>query len=140
MLLRKKMKRKGICLITVPAFMCLWSSEDDAAGHFRRYRLNSLCKLLESCGLEICYKSYFMGFLFIPILIVRVFFERIGLLKRQDERTDEERKIIAESQFKSNIGLVNTILAFFERIELKIMNKQNRVPFGSSIIIVAKKG
>ena len=38
-LIKKKLKINGRLLITVPAFEKLWSSEDDAAGHFRRYTI-----------------------------------------------------------------------------------------------------
>ncbi len=125
--------------MTVPAFMCLWSSEDTAAGHFRRYRIKSLCRLLEDCGFHICYQSYFMGFLFVPILFIRVLFERIGVIKAQDKRTNEEHDKIMQSQFKVRSDFVNAVLEVIERIEQKLMRKSGRVPFGSSIVIITKR-
>ncbi|MBR1634154.1 MAG: hypothetical protein IJ682_03725 [Lachnospiraceae bacterium] len=98
-----------------------------------------MCKLLENCGFAVCYKSYFMSFLFFPILLLRVFLEKIGFLKKQSERSEEEREKIFQSQFKSRLGIVNIILGIFERIEQKQMKKSARVLFGSSIIMVAKK-
>ena len=125
-------------IITVPAFMCLWSSEDDAAGHYRRYRLAQLCDLLESQGFTICYRSYFMGFLFLPILLIRVLLEKAGFLKRQEDRNDEERAAIAKSQFQSRKGFISVGLSALEGIERQLMKREGRVPFGSSIIVVAK--
>ena len=84
-LLYRKLVNEGYLLITVPAFKCLWSSEDEAAGHFRRYRIKDLCEILKKQGFYICYQSYFMGFLFFPILFVRVFLEKVGILKPQQE-------------------------------------------------------
>lgn len=138
-LLHKKTTEAGCCLITVPAFKCLWSSEDEEAGHFRRYRIRPLCALLESKGFEICYRSYFMGFLFLPILLIRVFLERIELLKKQKDRTTEEREAIYQSQFKTQSSIVTGVLGFFEGFEKRLMKKPDRVLFGSSIIVVARK-
>ena len=119
--------------------MCLWSSEDDAAGHYRRYRIADLCGLLELCGFDICYRSYFMGFLFIPILLIRVFLEKIGIIKKRVQRTDEEQSKIVEAQFKKRTGIVNIVFSFFEKLEIQLMKKEKRVPFGSSIIVLARK-
>lgn len=139
-LLHKKIKMGGYCIITVPAFMCLWSSEDDAAGHFRRYRMSQLCQLADACGFEVCYRSYFMSFLFLPILLVRVSLEKIGFLKKAEDRSDEEREEIMKSQFKSQSKLVRWVLGFVEKWERRMMKKPDRVPFGSSIVVVVRKG
>ena len=120
--------------------MCLWSSEDDAAGHFRRYRITGFCELLKECGFDVCYRSYFMGFLFLPILFIRVLLEKIGFLKKQGDRTKEESEKIYKSQFKTRSSLVDTVLGIFEAIEKRLMKKEARVPFGSSIIVVLRKG
>lgn len=120
--------------------MCLWSSEDDEAGHFRRDRITRLCELLETCGFDVCYRSYFMGFLFLSILFIRALLEKIGLLKKQGDRTKEESEKIYESQFKTSAGLVDTVWGMFEAIEKRLMKKEARVPFGSSIIVVVRKG
>lgn len=138
-LLRRKLSDSGKLLVTVPAFRCLWSSEDDAAGHFRRYRIRELNRLMKKSGFRICYRSYFMGFLFLPILFIRVFLEKFGIIKRQEERTESERRKIAKSQFKKRGGLVSAGLKLVQGIEKRLMRKPDRVPFGSSIIIVAKK-
>ena len=138
-LLYRKLTEDGKLLITVPAFMCLWSSEDVSAGHFRRYRINNLCKLLSDVGFEINYKNYFMSFLFLPILIIRVWFEKFGFLKPTYARSKEESQEIAQSQFKKRKGCVSFALNLFEQIEKKLMKKSYSLFCGSSIIIVAKK-
>ncbi len=138
--LKRKLVYGGCLVITVPAFMCLWSSEDDTVGHFRRYRIKQLSTLLRTCGFDICYQSYFMGFLFVPILVIRVMLERIGLLKRQEDMSEEERERIFNSQFKKRSGLVSVVLPVFENFEKRLLRKPNRVLFGSSIIVVVRKG
>ena len=138
-LLKKKLVDNGLLLITVPAFMCLWSSEDVSAGHYRRYRIKELCSLVKKCGFRILYRSYFMSFLFFPILLIRVLFEKIGILKPQGTRTPEEQKEIANSQFKKRKGIVNFVLEVFEKLETTFMINSNSIPFGASILIVAQK-
>lgn len=136
-LLHRKITRGGVLLVTVPAFNCLWSSEDEAAGHFRRYHISDLSDLLEKCGFDVLYQNYFMGFLFLPILIIRVLLEKIGIVKPQGQRTEEERLEITRSQFESRSGIVNVVLALVENIEKRFLRRR-RVPLGSSIIIVAR--
>ena len=79
-----------------------------------------------------------MSFLFVPVLFIMVLMEKIGMLKTRNDRTDEEREKIAQSQFKSNSAIINVVLELFEMIERGLMRKSDRVPFGSSIIVVAK--
>lgn len=138
-LLCRKLVPGGRLLITVPAFRCLWSSEDNVAGHFRRYRIRELSRLVKKCGFRVSYRSYFMGYLFLPILFVRVFMERIGLLKPQQERSDSERKRIADVQFRKRSGITSAVLRLLQSVEKSLMKKSDRVPFGSSIILAAKK-
>lgn len=129
----------GRILLTVPAFQILWSSEDDSAGHYRRYRLKELRKLLQTAGFDVLYINYFFEFLFFPILLVRVWFEKVGLLKRSEKRTDEERKRIAAGQFLERKGMVGSVLNVLERFEINKLVRNRKVRFGSSIICVLEK-
>lgn len=138
-LLHNKIRPGGKLLITVPAYMCLWSSEDDYAKHFRRYAIGEIVLKAMAAGFDVLYAGYFMQFLFFPILFMRVGLEKIGILKKRKDRTEEEMSSIMNKQFSVKPGLFNTILTCFENIEFrKIMNSQ-KLLFGSSIIIVLKK-
>lgn len=136
-MLGKKMKKGGILLITVPAFMDLWSSEDDSAGHFRRYTCTELERKLTAAGFEVLQSSYFMSFLFVPILIVRVWMERLGFLKRSFDRSRDEQERISQKQFIAYGKLTNSILNWFEHMEQQRLEKNSKISFGSSIILVA---
>lgn len=138
-ILYTKMSTGGALLLAVPALSILWSSEDEIAGHFRRYRLPDLCKLLEQSGFKVIYGTYFFSFLFLPVLLVRVGTERIGLLKRQEKRTDEERKKIMKAQFEERKGMVGHVLEWFEAWERAQLLAGKRLLFGSSIMCVARK-
>lgn len=138
-LIWKKLKFGGRVLLTVPAFQSLWSSEDDAAGHYRRYRLNTLKELVQAAGFKVLYINYFFEFLFLPILLVRVGFEKIGLVKRSEQRTEEEKKRVDTGQFQARKGLVGHVLNLLEHIEINRLVRSKKVRFGSSIICVLEK-
>lgn len=137
--LSARMTPGGKLLLTVPAFSMLWSSEDEAAGHFRRYHLPVLRKLMESNGFHVLYGTYFFSFLFFPILFVRVGLEKLGLLKRQEMRTDEERKKIMKKQFEMRGGFVGAVLESVESWERKRLVCEKSITFGSSILCVATR-
>ena len=64
----------GVIVITVPAFMALWSSHDDYLEHYRRYRLAEVLDLAEASGLKVLHSRYLFGALFpIAFLVRRVF-------------------------------------------------------------------
>lgn len=138
-LIHEKLVPGGCVLLTVPAFQALWSSEDDAAGHFRRYTLGQIKKEAEQVGFSVLYGNYFFSFLYFPILIVRVGMEKIGLLKKSGERTMQERKDIARKQFKVKGRGVQSVLNMLEKMELQRLVGNKKVCFGSSIICVLAK-
>jgi SAM-dependent methyltransferase len=56
---RRKLKLDGTVLVTVPAFQHLFSAHDTYLKHFRRYRRQPLCDLLERHGLRVEESFYF---------------------------------------------------------------------------------
>ena len=138
-ILCSRMTAGGTLMVAVPALSILWSSEDERAGHFRRYHLSQLCELLEKSGFKILYGTYFFSFLFLPVLFVRVGMERLGILKRQEKRTDEERKRIMKEQFEERGGLVGRVLGWFEAWERSRLLAKKRLVFGSSLLCVVRK-
>ena len=63
----------GIVIINVPAFMSLWSAWDVSLGHYRRYTLQSLRKLLAASSIpcETIHIGYTNWFTFLPIWLYR---------------------------------------------------------------------
>lgn len=94
--------------------------------------------MLTEAGFEIVYQNYFMQFLYLPIFVVRVWMEKLGLLKRTEERSQADMERIAKKQFKTKNKLVECGLHFFETIEKRFLEKSNKVWFGSSLLVVAK--
>lgn len=138
-LMREKLSDDGRVLLTVPAFQVLWSSEDDAAGHYRRYTAGQLRDAVACAGFRVCYISYFFCFLFLPVLLVRVGMEKIGMIKRDEERTEKEREQLQRKQFRERKGVVQLGLGILEAMEVRRLKKGKKVRFGSSIICVLEK-
>ena len=127
----------GYCLITVPAFMKLWSNEDVDAGHFRRYTIDSLNNVVAASGLSIVYESYFFGFLYLPILVIRARLEKMMDSLIGENHQDKQKRM--NSQQRDRRGIVGAVLRSFERRELQHLQKGEFISRGSSILLVARK-
>jgi SAM-dependent methyltransferase len=55
----KLLRPGGRVIILVPAFQSLYNGFDEQLGHFRRYQVNTLKKLLESAGFRVSFSRYF---------------------------------------------------------------------------------
>lgn len=135
----RKMKRNSIFICTVPACHSLWSSEDDVAGHYRRYKKAEIKKKAEESGFKILFLSYFFGFLYFPVLFGRVWAEKLKIIRPCEERTEDEKKRIAKTQFQEKKGLINFILQKLEKLEIWLLFSKAKIILGSSIICVLKK-
>jgi len=118
--------------LTVPAFNFLWSVDDVSAGHYRRYTKKKIKRSVEAAGFRLEYCSYFFSATFLPLLLLRAIPSLLGI-RRQGELENKQA-----SEHKSGgvlLSIVNAILAF----EKKILSMGLSIPFGSSIIVVARK-
>lgn len=119
-------KTSGVLVITVPAYGFLWSEHDEALHHRRRYAASELRNKLTNAGFEVERISYYITFLFFPILFMR--FAQSVSKKSIHAKTSH---IILPRWLNS---LLIGILAF-ERLLLRWMN----FPFGVSIVCLARK-
>lgn len=130
--MKRVVKNNGVILITVPAFMSLWSHHDVINHHFRRYKLNEIEKLFDksSDGNKI-YTSYFNFFLFPPIFLIRTI---SNLIKSGKNRPG------SGSDFETfKPGITNDLLYKIMHFESKLINQNFKLPFGVSIIYSWKK-
>jgi 2-polyprenyl-3-methyl-5-hydroxy-6-metoxy-1,4-benzoquinol methylase len=114
----------GRVIITVPAYMWLWSSHDVANHHKRRYTRRRLREVLENAGLEPVKMSYYNTLLF-PLAVVKKLLSRSKTAAKASEAVDQP------STF------VNTVFKAIFGAEKYIVPSMN-LPYGVSIVTVAR--
>lgn len=81
----KKLKQKGVCVITVPADMDSWDINDDFSSHYRRYGRSHIVKLFESENFKVV-KVLLWGFplgrawykmVYLPLVRIKIEKEKI---------------------------------------------------------------
>ena len=121
----------GRLFLTVPSYGFLFSSDDHAAGHYRRYTLAGLSRALRGAGFRVAFASY----MFMPL--PPVVFVRRTLPSRLGFHTglDPERAASEHAPDGAAARLMRHALDFeFRRIEAG-----KTLPFGSSCLAVAVK-
>ncbi|PYT05279.1 MAG: methylase [Acidobacteria bacterium] len=116
----------GVLVITVPAYGFLWSEHDEALHHRRRYAASELRNKLTNAGFEVQRISYYITFLFFPILFMR-FVQSVS-----------KKSVHAKTSHVLLPKWLNSLLIAilgFERVLLRWMN----FPFGVSIVCLARK-
>ncbi len=127
------LKPGGRVVLTVPAHPSLWSYCDEANRHFRRYTRHGLQEKLEQAGFQIEYASHFMSLLSPPIWAKRKLFSRpSGKLGHQTS----VKTLLRDLRI---IPLVNGLLTWLASQEAHLVRNRLRLPFGTSLIAVARK-
>ncbi|MDH5389407.1 MAG: methyltransferase domain-containing protein [Gammaproteobacteria bacterium] len=124
--LKNLLAKDGVLIVTVPAYQWLWSANDDANHHFRRYTKKSFSRLLEAAGFKIRYTSYFNSILF-----------PLAVLKRIIENFLPKKSIGDAWEVKMPSSWVNTLLKKLFELECLWAGKLS-IPFGLSVVIVAE--
>jgi SAM-dependent methyltransferase len=94
----------AIVMISVPAFMSLWSPHDVFVKHFRRYRLRQVEKLVLQADLELLKSHYLFGTIFPVAWLVRKL----------------KRNAPPSSDLASVPKLINAVLGFILNLEHRI--------------------
>lgn len=121
--LRERLKPGGYLLLTVPAYMWLWSGHDEVNHHARRYTRAELVEKVQAAGLALHHATYFNTWLLPPIAALRVLGRWLG----------REGSDLAIPPTWLNRGL--------ERIMAseRHLVPTGRLPFGVSVLVVAKR-
>ncbi len=122
---RNLLKNGGYLVLTVPAYMWMWSSFDERGGHYRRYNRSSLTDVLEKSGFKVKRITMFITLLF-PLAVLVRFFNKAKAVK-----SESGLKIP-----KKNINNVFTKTVYFESFLIK---KGMDLPFGLSLLAIAQK-
>jgi hypothetical protein len=107
-------------IVTVPAFMSLWSGHDEYLEHFKRYKVGELEQLVEKLGAKTISRGYLFASIFPMAWVVR----KILSGKSRD------------SSMKEIPRPINAVLRFVISLEHKLL--QNKL-FGLSAYILFKK-
>ncbi len=118
---RRLARPNGWLLLSVPAFPCLWSALDEAAGHRCRYRRSGLEAELSRVGWRLEHWTHYQALLFPLVFASRRFpgHRFHGLERRPPKRTGR-------------------LLGAINRLEVRLFARR-RLRFGSSLVALARR-
>lgn len=131
--LHQLLQPAGHLFATVPAYPALWSDEDVAAGHFRRYTRQTLEALVEACGFDLRYSTMFFRPLPLPILLMRALPHRLGWSRKQSEDAIRQR------DHATGGGILASVLERVLAPEVAHVRAGREMRFGASILLVAQR-
>ncbi len=105
--IKKRLGENAHFFITVPAFMSVWSSHDVYLGHYRRYTIPMVKKLLSHTKCNIDKQYYIYGSIFPLVWLVR------RLKKNEENMTNPE-----SSDMKPLPGPINFLLKQYNTFEM----------------------
>lgn len=130
-LIQTLLRPGGRLLVTVPAYRWLFSVDDVAAGHFRRYTRSGLSRTLRASGFAILASGYFFSPLPPLILLKRTLPGRLGLIRGADPKRMEHEHAAS--------GVLVRLLWRALDLEFAQVSRGRGVPFGSSCFAVAER-
>lgn len=130
-LLHRLVSPAGRVYFTVPSFELLWSSEDQLAGHHRRYTIERLGARLKDAGFTPEFATYFFAPLPLPILVFRSVPTWLGWRK-----TLEPDRVASELRPSENLA-VRALRAVLAK-ERALIQRGWRIPIGSTCLMVAR--
>ena len=105
--IKSKLGKNAYYFITVPAFQSVWSSHDVYLGHFRRYTIPMLEKLLASVQAKIDSRYYIYATIFPAVWLLRRF-----------KRTEENMENPESSDMSPVPGPLNFLLKQYHKFEM----------------------
>jgi SAM-dependent methyltransferase len=130
-LIHSLLEPSGRLFVTVPSYQFLYSSEDHAAGHFRRYSIPRLRRVLAKNNFRIEFSSYFFTPLPPLIFLSRTIPTRLGM------RYAEKPEIACSKHTPG--GPSAWVMDRMLDLELRRLRAGKRCPLGGSCLCVAVK-
>lgn len=122
-------KGGGGVALTVPQHRWLWSRMDDFAHHKRRYTRNDLVEKLERAGFMVEYTTSFISLL-LPLMLAARLWRKPAGAEMQDQM---------DAAGLSIGRLANAAMGAVMVIERGLIRLGLRLPFGGSLLVIAKK-
>jgi len=130
------LKVNGYLVLTVPAFMWLWSHNDVLNAHVRRYAAGRLREMLQAAGFNIRRLTYNNFFIF-PLAAAAIWLRRFS--QRTPQLTSHHTHQEAyQVEMEPASPLVNTLLTGIGRLEALLLRRVD-LPIGTSLIAIAQK-
>lgn len=126
------LKPGGKLILTVPAFQALWSDNDLQLGHYRRYRLEDLEKLLVRQGFKVTYQTYFFSLVWLPMWILRVIPNKFGITKKNTPQKKQKEHMAGNP-------VTAKILRWLLSWEIRLIKMRKKIPLGTSCLVIAEK-
>lgn len=123
------LKPGGLFFISVPQHKWLWSSQDETALHKRRYSRKEIIEKLEKSGFLLMFVTSFVFTLF-PLMFLSRF-----------TRKNKQGFVKSEYSYDELIlpPIVNSLFRFFMYVDEALIKMGFSLPFGGSLLIVARK-
>lgn len=115
----------GLLALTTPAYMWLWSHQDETHHHRRRYTRPELVATVRNAGWHLELATYFNSILLPPIALVRKLGRRFISASREDTALTP--------------GVLNSVLRLPLSAEAAVLRAGGRLPFGVSIGLTARR-
>jgi 2-polyprenyl-3-methyl-5-hydroxy-6-metoxy-1,4-benzoquinol methylase len=128
--IRKMLHKDGCLIITVPQHMFLWSKLDEIVKHKRRYTRRELVTKLQGNGFKISYVTSFLFVLF-PLMLISRMLDR-GQDKAQSEEVALEKRVTFPKA-------LNWVFDLFMRVDEALIRFGVSLPFGGTLVVVARK-
>lgn len=128
----KSLRPGGLCFVTVPAFQCFRTYNDDLARHKRRYRKKDVVALAAKSGLSLVETRYFMFFLSPALLLSR------WLAKPSRTATEAEQRAHLARTHSVPPRALNLALEGVFKAETRL-GEWVPLPWGTSLLAVFEK-
>jgi methionine biosynthesis protein MetW len=126
----------GHAIITVPAFMWLWSHNDDINAHIRRYTAEELRRKLLAAGFRVR-RLAFNNFFVFPMAAALILLRR-----RRGQEPELASHHLSQDEYQVEMEpaspLVNALLTGVGWLEAQLLRRVN-LPIGTSMIVIAEK-
>lgn len=128
-----KLRPGGCLVLTVPAHQSLWSYADVAAGHYRRYTLHALSRVLGEAGLQIEYLTEFM----LPIRPLMWAGRNVHALLNRFRSAPLDQRAMIQRELRVN-PVTNGVLRLLLAAEAPLLRRRVKLRGGTSLLAVAR--
>lgn len=133
-LVRDHLPSGGRFYCTVPAMPALWSHEDACAGHFRRYRPDTLARTLRRAGFTLEFVTPIFAWLVVPLFLFRTLPSRLT-----PQPTSSSRWSAAGAVRDHTLPpLLAPLVAHLHAAELRSLAAGRPLACGTSLLAVAR--